>query len=93
MKSICPEINVVIKMASDVGNEIKNISEGWSNAKQVISMEKKLDVLLKNKVEAELKKLKYFNYVGSPHNEPDEGFVCEDCKVGISFPITRNDAR
>lgn len=93
MNSTCPEVNTVIKLASDLGNEVKEKSEDWSKAKQVIFMQKKLDPLLKNKVEVELIKLRYFSYEGSPHNEPDEGFFCDECKVGISFPVFRKVIR
>lgn len=40
MNSICPEINIAIKLALDADNEIKEKSEGWTSAKQVITMKK-----------------------------------------------------
>ena len=93
MNSICPEIDTVIKMALDAGNEIREKSEDWSKAKQVIAMKNKLDLALKNKVENEIKKLRYWSYEGSPHDEPDEGFSCDNCKVVISFPVARRVVR
>ena len=93
MKSICPEIDTAIKLALDDGNKIKESSEGWSKAKQVFFMEKKLTQELKNKIKTEIPKLEYWNDAGSPHNEPDEGFFCNECTVGISFPVARRVVR
>jgi len=93
MNSICPEINTAIKLSLDADNEIKEKSEGWTKAKQVITMKRKLDPQLRKKIEDEIKKLRYWSYEGSPHNEPDEGFSCDDCKVVISFPVARKVVR
>ena len=93
MSSICQEINTIIKMALDSGNEIKEESEGWSKAKQVISMKRNLDSILKNKIKNEITKLRYWKYDGSPHDEPDEGFTCDECKVVISFPAAHKVIR
>jgi len=93
MKSICPEIDIVIKLALDDGNRVKEVSEGWSKAKQVFFMEKNLTYELKNKIEAQMPKLEYWKDPGSPHNEPDEGFFCNECTVGISFPVARRVVR
>lgn len=93
MNSICPEINIAIKLAVEFGNSVKESTEGWSKAKQVIYMQKKLDPILKNKIEKEINKLRFRSYKGSPHNEPDEGFICDECKVVISFPVARRVVR
>lgn len=53
-------------------------------------MQNTLSVNLKIKIENEVEQLKYWKYQGSPHNEPDEGFVYDTCKVAISFPINKN---
>ena len=47
MRSICPEINIAIKLAIDYGNEVKEKTEGWDKAKQVISMRNKIDAISK----------------------------------------------
>lgn len=93
MNSICPEINIAIKLALDSGNGIKEKSEGWSKAKQVFFMEKKLTQELKDKIQNTVPKLEYWKDSGSPHNEPDEGFFCNECTVGISFSVPRNIIR
>ena len=93
MDSLCPEIDIALRLAKDFGNEIKEKSESWDKVKQVISMKRKLDPVLKQKIEREIKKLRYWKYEGSPHDEPDEGFTCDECKVVISFPVERKVIR
>lgn len=93
MNSICPEINTAIRFALNTGNEIKEKSEGWTKAKQVFFMKNKLTQELKNKIQKEISKLEYWQDAGSPHNEPAEGFFCNNCMVGISFPVPRKIVR
>jgi hypothetical protein len=90
MKSICPEITIALELAEQTGNSVKEFSDGWSKVKEVFAMEKKLTSELKKDIQDKLPTLEYWTDPGSPQLEPDEGFVCRDCAVSISFPIKRN---
>jgi hypothetical protein len=93
MKSICPEITIALELAEKTGNSVKDYSENWSKAKEVFAMKIKLTSELKKEIEEKLPTLKYWTNSGSPHNEPTEGFFCESCTVGITFPVKRNVIR
>lgn len=93
MNSICPDIDMAIKLSIVAGNSIKEKSEGWSKAKQVFFMERKLTLELKDKIHSTVPKLEYWVELGSPHNEPEEGFYCNECTVGMSFPCDRKIIR
>ncbi len=89
MNSICPEINLAINLALSDGNEIKERSEGWSKAKQVIMMKGKLTAEMRDSIKKSVPKLEYWVESGSPQNDPEEGFFCNECSVGLSFPCER----
>ncbi len=87
MNSICPEINLAMSLSLSDGNIIKERSEGWSSkAKQVIMMKGKLTTEMRDSIKQSVPKLEYWVESSSPHNDPDEGFYCNECSVGLSFP-------
>lgn len=87
--SNCQQIDLAIKLSIKGENSIKNISEGWSNAKKVFHMNTALTHELKKQIETEVPQLEYWKDEGSPHFPPDEGFFCNECKEAISFPIKK----
>jgi hypothetical protein len=87
MTSDCQEINLALKFAIDGGNKIQETSEDWTSAKKVFHMQDQLSSSLKEKIIKEIKKLEYWKDWGSPHNSPAEGFFCNECKIGITFPM------
>ena len=87
MRSNCPEINLALKLAIELGNSISETSEGWTNAKKVFHMKNKLSSKLNETIRAKIEKLEYWKDDGSPHDEPSEVFFCNECKIGITFPI------
>lgn len=87
----CQEINQAIKFAKVENNNISEISDDWSKVSQVVYMKENLTPLLKEKIISKILEIKYWEDPGSPHYPPSEGFLCEKCKVVISFPKKEKD--
>ncbi|KKP37589.1 MAG: hypothetical protein UR27_C0004G0002 [Candidatus Peregrinibacteria bacterium GW2011_GWA2_33_10] len=87
MKINCPQIVFVLDFLKVNGNEIAEVSDGWSNVKEDIRMKLELSSSAKEKIKLEQPDLEYWSYRGSPHNSPDEGFICHEHNVSISFPV------
>ncbi len=75
----------VIEQAIAGGNRVLELAE-WSKA-LVAHMEQGLTDALKAEVMARYPELEYYEQAGSPHNQPDEGFI-EDGSA-VSFPRPR----
>lgn len=78
-------IRAVAEMAIASGNEVTALAV-WSRA-LVAHMRDCLTPALKTKIEARWPVLEYYSDDGSPHNEPDEGYI-ED-GFAVSFPRPR----
>lgn len=85
----CQHINLAVKFCKLSGNPVKNISEGWTNAKKVYHMSNSLASELKQIIEKEVNTLEYWQETTDSHYEPSEGFFCNECKEGISFPVKK----
>lgn len=86
MKIHCVHIEAVVNIASGEGNGIREISEGWTKVKQVVHMQKPLSTSVKGEVGRQQPSLRYWTSEKTPHNAAEDGFTCDVCKVGISFP-------
>lgn len=84
-----PAIRWVIDRAADSGNRVVSLAQ-WSKA-LVAHMEGGLTAEIKADVAARWPALEYFVEAGTPHNEPDEGYI-ED-GFAISFPRPRPTQR
>ncbi|RAN42029.1 hypothetical protein [Hyphomonas sp. GM-8P] len=82
-------IRRVIERAIEEGNRVASISQ-WTKA-LVAHMELGLSEGLKADIRAQYPALEYYEDAGSPHNEPDEGFI-ED-GFAVSFPRPRPQTR
>ncbi|PKP80100.1 MAG: hypothetical protein CVT79_16770 [Alphaproteobacteria bacterium HGW-Alphaproteobacteria-18] len=78
-------IRTIAEMAIADGNEAISLAE-WSKA-LVAHMRDGLTDALKAKIAARWPALEYYSEDGSPHNEPDEGYI--DGAFAISFPRPR----
>ena len=78
-------IRHVIDRAIAGGNRVVSLAQ-WSKA-LVAHMERGLRPDLRAEVAAQYPQLEYFSDDGSPHNEPDEGYI-ED-GFAVSFPRSR----
>lgn len=82
----CKDVQYVIDLVQQTGNSIKEIQKGWSEIDEVIVMTKGLKSDIKDFVQQTYPELEYWHYEGSLMDPPDEGFVCRECSVLISFP-------
>lgn len=89
MNSKCQKIDLIIKLSGMKNNSVLEVTEGWSQVKEVISMSGPLADELREKIIFENPSLRYWKYEGSPHNPPDEGFICDEHSVAISFPVKK----
>jgi hypothetical protein len=78
-------IRWIVKEARRSGNEITALAP-WTKA-IVAHMRDGLTPALKEKVAARWPALQYFIENGTPHNEPDEGYIEEG--FAVSFPRPR----
>lgn len=87
MLTDCPHISSILKLLELSGNEVEEITGGWSNVTQDLRMKFPLTLVLKEKILVKEPSLEYWKYKGSPHNAADEGFKCKIHRVSISFPL------
>lgn len=80
-----PAIQSALQIALSYGNEVGEISEGWSEVKQVVHMRKPLSAALKEAILAD-GKLRHWSSPSSPHNSADEGFTDDAEKISMAFP-------
>ena len=79
-------IDRAIALAINGGNSVKNIVEGWSKVEQVVYMSGKLTSDVRHLIETSEPSLRYWSAEKTPHNQAEEGFICDECKVAIAFP-------
>ena len=80
-------IRWVIERAIGTGNRVASLAP-WTKA-LVAHMEQGLTAELKAEICARFPGLDYYEDPGSPHNQPDEGFV--EGGFAVSFPRARPD--
>lgn len=79
----CKHLALAIDLLKENGWEVVEEVTGWSEMHLVIYFKPRLT----EKMREELKKiteLEYY-YFADPHYGKDERFICEKCKIGISF--------
>jgi hypothetical protein len=83
VKSIA--IQSVVRAAVESGNEVAEITEGWSKVKQVVQMRRPMapQVLHASKLVGELR---HWKSDATPHNPAEEGFVDDTQCVAVAFP-------
>lgn len=86
MEIVSPHIERAVKIAIEAGNSVKEISEGWSKVKQVVHMASRLTAAVRDEIQHQAPSLRYWSVERTPHNLAEEGFICETCWVGLSFP-------
>lgn len=78
-------IESAVQLASSAGNEVIEISDGWTKVKQVVHMRRPLTEAIRSTL-ARDPRLRYWFTESTPHNAADEGFSDDIAKVAISFP-------
>jgi hypothetical protein len=81
-----PHIARAVQIAIVAGNTVKEISEGWSKIQQVVHMTDRLPSVVCDEIQRQIPTLRYRSSDKTPHNPAEEGFVCDEYGVGISFP-------
>ncbi|MBM1023792.1 hypothetical protein EIC82_20805 [Enterobacter sp. A11] len=81
-----PYIDHAIDLAKSKGNSINDIVDGWSKVEQVIYMSSPLTNDVRQIIENSEPSLRYWNAERTPHNRAEEGFICDEYKVAITFP-------
>lgn len=88
-KKLCQHIDLAVKFSKLSGNPVKEVSTAWSKVKKVFYMAHSLTPELKNQIEEEVPTLKYWEATKDSHYAPEEGFICNECKESIAFPVKR----
>lgn len=83
---LSPNIERAVRIAEQAGNSVSELSEGWSKVRQVVQMAGPLTAAVRSSIESQVPSLRYWSTKRTPHNPAGEGYICEECGVGISFP-------
>jgi 2-methylcitrate dehydratase PrpD len=78
-------IEQAVQLAVTEGNAILEISEGWTQVRQVVHMRSAMSASVRNVLMAD-GQLRYWRASPTPHNASDEGFSDDAEKVAVSFP-------
>ncbi|KML67182.1 hypothetical protein [Pectobacterium peruviense] len=81
-----PHINNAINLSIIEGNSVKEISDGFEDLVTVVFFSKKISQQLCFEIKRQEPTLRYFSTARTPHNKADEGFICDEYKVAISYP-------
>ena len=84
--TISPPINEAVTLSKKCGNEVSEISIGWSKMNKVVHMRFPMDDNLRQRLLSD-SRLTYWQAERTPHNAADETFTDEGKKVAIVFPI------
>lgn len=77
-------ISNAVQCALADGNEITEISEGWTKVRQVVHMRKPLTKTVREQISHLL--LRHWTTEPTPHNKAEEGFSDDVEKVAVTFP-------
>ncbi|MBB5407661.1 hypothetical protein HDG34_001593 [Paraburkholderia sp. HC6.4b] len=86
MKILSPHIDHAVQIAVAAGNSVKEVSEGWSKVRQVVHMTSRMSEAVRNDIQSQIPSLRYWSSDRTPHNPAEDGFICEEYQVGLSFP-------
>lgn len=89
MNTNCKQINSILDLSKKYGNAVLEVVNGWAKVKTVVYMKLPLSVELKEKINQEDANLRYRKFDGSPHYPADEGFICDEHSIAISFPVQK----
>jgi hypothetical protein len=78
-------IEQAVQLAVSAGNEVVEVSEGWTKVDQVIHMKKPLVVSVREVFMGD-SRLRHWAIDPTPHNAAEEGFTDDATKVAITFP-------
>ncbi|ENT3299180.1 hypothetical protein ACFEY4_004022 [Enterobacter asburiae] len=82
----CLSINNAVNLAVSSGNSVQSIIKTWTKIERVVYMAKELTENVRVLIEASEPSLRYWHTERTPHNPPEEGFICDKHKIAITFP-------
>lgn len=77
-------IENLVQFAIADGNEVVEVSEGWTKVKQVVHMRRPLSPAIQDLATSQ--GLRHWSVDPTPHNKAEEGFTDDLDKVSVSFP-------
>ncbi|MEA9564942.1 MULTISPECIES: hypothetical protein [unclassified Xanthomonas] len=86
MEDPCPHLQALCAQALQAGCTVQQVSHGWSRAKQVLEFAQPLPATLRAQAHVDAPVVAY-HAPAEPHWPGDEGFFCEQCLVGLAFPL------
>jgi hypothetical protein len=78
-------IEQAVQLAVAIGNEVVEVSEGWTKVEQVVHMKRPLVASVREALMGE-SRLRHWTIDPTPHNAAEEGFTDDATKVAITFP-------
>lgn len=86
MAIACIHLEPLLNEAVQLGAKVSEVVDGWSKVNRVVLMTDRMPA--ETAAHAVNKPgLRVYKNHGSPHNAPDEGFICDACGVAVSFPV------
>lgn len=84
---LCEHLKPILDHELRIENKIKEISTGWTKVDYAVYLEKKMDIdFEKNNLQL-TDYVRYWEFKGTPHNNPEKGFTCDNCKHAITGPL------
>ncbi|KAB7764032.1 hypothetical protein [Xanthomonas maliensis] len=85
MIAACPHLQPLCVQALQAGCHVRDVSQA-SRARRMVAFSQPLPAALRNQGRRN-PDLAYYRVPASPHWPGDEGFFCEPCLVGLTFPL------
>jgi hypothetical protein len=82
-------IDEAVSLSLAEGNEVREISTGWTEVREVVHMSRSLAAFVRSRLTTD-SRLRYWGTQRTPHNQAEEGFTDDVAKVSISFPRSRD---
>lgn len=81
-----PAVARAVTYAVDAGNRVADVTAGWAEARQVVTMAGALTPALRQTIERTLPGLRYWYDGGAPQFPATEGYFDDALGVGLAFP-------
>ena len=84
----CSHLKEFYVIATSTGLVVREISQGWSEAKFVFHFNGRLPPRLVNAAQGMSAPISFYSACKAPHTPAEDGLYCSECKIGLSFPQT-----
>ncbi|OBR78808.1 hypothetical protein A7D35_02560 [Xanthomonas arboricola] len=86
MAEACPHLQALCAQALQLGCTVRDVSGDWSRARRVLEFAQPLPAALRKQARRNAE-LVHYHAPAAPHWPGDEGFFCDQCRVGLAFPL------